>query len=156
MRDLGVLKIIGAEGFANILKRRHQIAGIGIAINEYQTHIGHALHGLQAVCGGVEIWHDVSFAGGFERAIHVIDPPVVGTDVGFSIAAQFLADPRAAVPTNVVHGPDIAGFGARDDDRVFTNFDELVVTGGGDLARMQRINPALENQVLEFLLVHQM
>ena len=66
MRDLGVLEIIGAEGFANIVKRRHQIAGIGIAINEHQAHIGYAINRFQAVCGGVKIRHDVGFARGFE------------------------------------------------------------------------------------------
>ncbi|GIR71228.1 MAG: hypothetical protein CM15mP74_24790 [Halieaceae bacterium] len=80
MRNLGMLKIIGAEGFANILKRRHQIAGIRIAVDKHQAHIGHTPHGLQAVCGNIKVRHDVGLAGGFERAIHVVDPPVVGTD----------------------------------------------------------------------------
>jgi hypothetical protein len=35
------------------------------------------------------------------------------------------------VAADVVHGPDVTGLGARDDDRVLTDFDELVVTGGG-------------------------
>ena len=81
---------------------------------------------------------------------------MVGADVGFAVTAQLLTNPRAAVAADIVHGPDIAGLGPRDNDRVFTDFDKLVVTGGGNLARMQRINPALENEVLEFLLVHQM
>ena len=129
MRDFSVLEVVGAEWFPDILKRRHQIAGIGIAINKHQAHVGHALHGFQAVCCGVKVRHDVGLARSFERAIHVINPPVVGADVGFSIAAQFFTDPRAAVATDVVHGPDISGLGARHDDRVLTNFYKLVVTG---------------------------
>ena len=66
VRNFGVLEIIGAKGFANILKRCHQIAGIGVTINKHQTHIGHALHGLQAVCGGVKVRHNMSFARSFE------------------------------------------------------------------------------------------
>ena len=45
MRDFSVLEVVGAEWFPDILKRRHQIAGIGIAINKHQAHEGHALHG---------------------------------------------------------------------------------------------------------------
>ena len=81
---------------------------------------------------------------------------MVRADVGFSVTAQLFTNPSAAVATDIVHGADIAGLGARDDDRVLTDFDELVVTGCGDFARMKCINPALENQVFEFLLVHQM
>ena len=66
MRDLGVIEIIGAKRFANILERCHQIAGIGITVDKHQTHVGHALYGLQAVCGGVKISHDVGLARGFE------------------------------------------------------------------------------------------
>ena len=46
VRDLGVLEIVGAERFANVFKRHHQITGIGIAIDKDQAHIRHALHGL--------------------------------------------------------------------------------------------------------------
>ena len=35
MRDLGLLKIIGAKRFANILKRRHQITGIRITVDKH-------------------------------------------------------------------------------------------------------------------------
>ena len=66
VRDLGMLEIIGAKRFANIFKRRHQIAGVQIAVNKHQPHIGHAFHGLQAVCGGVKVRHDVGLAGGLE------------------------------------------------------------------------------------------
>ena len=48
------------------LKRGHQIAGIGITVDKHQTHVGHALHWLQAVCGGVKVRHDVGLAGGLE------------------------------------------------------------------------------------------
>ena len=35
VRDLGLLEIIGAQRFANILKRRHQITGIGITVDKH-------------------------------------------------------------------------------------------------------------------------
>ena len=73
---------------------------------------------------------------------------MVGTNVGFPIPLKVFADACATMPTDVVHGFDIAVFSADNNDRVLTNLDELVVADLGNLTAVQRINPAFENEML--------
>ena len=58
--------------------------------------------------------------------------------------------------TDIVHRSNFIGFGARDDDGVFAYLNQLIIADRRDLANMQRIDPALENEVLELLLMNQM
>ena len=80
---------------------------------------------------------------------------MVGTNVGSAITARFFTDAGAAVPANIVHSLDIARLGPRHNDRVLANLDELVVSRNGNFARVQGVNPAFENEMLEFLLMHE-
>ena len=78
---------------------------------------------------------------------------MIRADIGFTVTAGLFANPGASVATNIVHCADFAGFCPRDDDRVFADLNELIITGRGDLAGMKRINPAFENQVFKLLLM---
>ena len=80
---------------------------------------------------------------------------MVGTNVGSAITARFFTDAGAAVPANIVHGLDIARLGSRHNDRVLADFDELVVSRSRNFAGVQGVNPAFENEMLEFLLMHE-
>ena len=65
----------------------------------------------------------MGFTGDFEGAIDMIDPAVIGANVGFPIPLRVFADACTAMSTDVVHGLNGAVFSAHNDDRVLTNLD---------------------------------
>ena len=98
----------------------------------------------------------MGFSGGFQRTVNVVNPTVIGANIRFAVPGHCLANPRAPMATDVVHRGDFTGFSSRDDNRVLANLNKLVVAGGGNLAGVKRVNPALENQMFELLLMHEM
>ena len=132
--DLGMIQIIGAQRLANILKRRQQVACLGVTVDEHQAHIGHASDRFQSMGSRIKVRHHMGFSGGFQRTVNVVNPTVIGANIGFAVPDDLLADPCATMATDVVHRDDLARFGPRDDDRILANFDELIVTGRWNFA----------------------
>jgi len=54
-------------------------------------------------------------------AIITVGPAMIGADKGFAITAGLLANPGAAVATDIVHGTNLAVVVAADNDRILAN-----------------------------------
>jgi hypothetical protein len=154
--DFCMFQIVGTQGLADVLQRCQKVSRVGVAVDEYQAHVAYASYRLQPMSGGVKVRHDMGFPRGLQRAVDVVNPAVIGADIGLAVPDDLLADPCATMATDVVHCDDLTRFGPRDDDRILANFYQLIITGRRNFACVKRVNPALENQVFELLLMNKM
>ena len=81
---------------------------------------------------------------------------MVGADEGLAITPLGLADPGAPVAADVHQRMDPAVLVATDDDGVLADFELYIVAGLRHLAHMCGVEPAFENDVVQFPFVNQM
>ena len=60
------------------------------------------------------------------------------------------------MPADIVHRPDFTVGTSGNNDRIFTDFDQLIITTVWDLAAVESVQPAPENEMPQLLLVNQM
>jgi hypothetical protein len=80
---------------------------------------------------------------------------MIGAYKGTAIAARRFTDRGTAMPADIMHGVELALIIASDDDGVFANLEQLIIAFIWDFTRMQSIDPASKNEMLEFPFMHQ-
>ena len=144
-------QVIGAQRRFDGFERRIERGRGRVAVDENQALEHRAPGPLQRIQRGVEVAFALHRPGGPEPAIQFVDPAVVGTDEGPAGALRTLADPGAPMPADIHQGMDSLLAVAHHDDGIFPEIVGEVVAGLRDLADVPRIEPALVQDLIEFL-----